>query len=78
MDPDQAFKSMTELSEELGLYDEPPPYLTSGGRELTTTWIEAAANEAEEGYDISRFHPRNVVAPVHHVHDTDEVNSGES
>lgn len=54
------------------------PYRTSSGRELTTTWLEAAANEAEEGYDPSQFRPRNVVAPVHHVHDTDEVTSGES
>lgn len=76
MDPDQAFKEMVSLSEELGLYDEPDlPRMESWP---TRTWIEAQANEAEEGYDISRLTPRNVVAPVHHVHDTDEVNSGES
>lgn len=53
-------------------------FYTHLGRQLTRTWIEAQANEAEEGYDIERLTPRNVVPQVHHVHDTDEVSGGET
>jgi len=44
----------------------------------TRTWVEAQANEAEEGYDISQLEPRNVSGEVHHVHDTEEVTGGDS
>ena len=45
---------------------------------LTRTWVEAQANEAEEGYDVSQLVPRNVGPSVHHVHDTENVNSTET
>jgi hypothetical protein len=83
MDPvaeaNQAFGELRSLEDRLSTVHELGESLkTRDGRELTRTWVEAQANEAEEGYDISLFKPRNVVPEVHHVHDTDEVNGGES
>lgn len=60
-------------------YDELPmasAMTTRAGRELTRTWIEAQANEAEEGYDVDQL--RNVGPSVHHVHDDETVSGGDT
>jgi len=49
---------------------------TRAGRELTRTWVEAQANEAEEGYDVDQL--RNVGPSVHHVHDDETVSGGDT
>lgn len=47
--------------------DEPRTYVTKSGRVLTDADIEALADEAERGYDVTSIRPRLVM----HVRDKD-------